>query len=134
VNVELKARGDDGLEARALAVVRAAGAEGRVVFSSFDPPSLVRLRRCAGDVDIAVLWSRRRLLMAFQLADGVRATALHIRNGAVVPGEVRAARARGLEVRVWTVNDPGESAALASLGVGGLFTDFPERFLQSGQP
>jgi glycerophosphoryl diester phosphodiesterase len=132
VNVELKARGDDGLEARALDVVRAAGAEGRVIFSSFHPQSLVRLRARAADADIAVLWSRRRLLMALQLADGVGATALHIRNGAVVPGEVRAARARGLEVRVWTVNEPGESAALGALGVSGLFTDFPERFLQSG--
>jgi glycerophosphoryl diester phosphodiesterase len=134
VNVELKARGDDGLEDRTLDVVRAAGAERRVIFSSFHPQSLVRLRRRAGDADIAVLWSRRRLLMALQLADGVRATALHIRNGAVAPAEVRAARARGLEVRVWTVNDAGESAALEALGVGGLFTDFPERFLQSGSP
>ena len=134
VNVELKARGDDGLEARALDVVRAAGAEGRVIFSSFHPQSLVRLRARAGDADIAVLWSRQRLLMALRLAEGVGATALHIRNGAVVPGEVRAARARGLEVRVWTVNEPGESAALQALGVSGLFTDFPERFLQSGPP
>jgi glycerophosphoryl diester phosphodiesterase len=134
VNVELKARGDDGLEARAFDVVQAAGAERRVVFSSFHPQSLVRLRRRAADADIAVLWSRRRLLLALQLAQGVRATALHIRNGAVAPGEVRAARDRGLEVRVWTVNDPGEFAPLASLGVGGLFTDFPERFLQSCPP
>src|SRR3989441_7724182 len=36
VNVELKPVGDDGLEARALAVTASAGALGRVVFSSFE--------------------------------------------------------------------------------------------------
>jgi glycerophosphoryl diester phosphodiesterase len=133
VNVELKAQGDDGLEDRTLAAVREAGAVARVVFSSFDAASLVRMRRRAANVDIAVLWSRRRLTMAIELADGVGATALHIRKGAVVPGEVRAARARGLGVRVWTVNEPGESAGLAALGVGAVFTDFPERFLQNGR-
>src|SRR5207247_8710316 len=45
VNVELKPVGDDGLEARALAVVESAGALGRVVFSPFDPGALERPRR-----------------------------------------------------------------------------------------
>ncbi len=133
VNVELKAQGDDGLEDRTLAAVREAGAAARVVFSSFDAASLVRMRRRAADVDIAVLWSRRRLTTAIELAHGVGATALHIRKGAVVPAEVRIARASGLDVRVWTVNEAGESAGLAALGVGAVFTDFPERFLQNGR-
>ena len=134
VNVELKARGEDGLEARALDVVRAAGAEDRVVFSSFHPESLVRLRRRSASAAIAVLWSRRRLAMALRLAGRVGATALHIRNDASSPDEVGAARAQGLEVRAWTVNDPGEFARLAQAGVSGVFTDFPERFLQFGVP
>src|SRR5262249_60222604 len=44
VNVELKPVGDDGLGTRALAIVDAAAAAARVVFSSFDPHVLVRLR------------------------------------------------------------------------------------------
>src|SRR5437870_12407948 len=43
VNVELKPVGDDGLEARALAVVESAGALARVVFSSFDAGAPERL-------------------------------------------------------------------------------------------
>ena len=130
VNVELKASGDDGLEARALDVVREAGAEERVIFSSFDPESLVRLRRLSPSGAIAVLWSRRHLAMALRLAGRVDATALHIRKDAVASSEVRAAVDRGLAVRAWTVNDPGESGRLAAAGVSGVFTDFPERFLQ----
>lgn len=134
VNVELKARGGEGLEGRALEVVRAAGAEDRVVFSSFRPDTLVRLRRLSPDAGIAVLWSRRRLAPALALARGVRATALHIRKDAAAPAEVDAALAQGLAVRVWTVNDPADSARLARLGVSGVFTDFPERFLQFPVP
>jgi glycerophosphoryl diester phosphodiesterase len=92
---------------------------------------LVRLRRRSADATIAVLWSRRRLLSALQLAARVGATALHIRKDATAPAEVRAAVERGLDVRAWTVNDPGESARLSALGVSGVFTDFPERFLLS---
>ena len=39
------------------------------------------------------------------------------------------ARAAGLEVRAWTVKDPGDFTRLGSLGVSAIFTDYPERFL-----
>ena len=134
VNVELKARGEDGLEARAFDVVEAAGAADRVVYSSFHPESLLRLRQRSPSAAIAVLTSERRLARALRLAGRVGATALHIRKDGVAPGEVRAALAQGLEIRAWTVNDPEEFARLADAGVSGVFTDFPERFLQSGDP
>jgi glycerophosphoryl diester phosphodiesterase len=134
VNVELKARRDDGLEAHALGVVRDAGAEGRVVFSSFDPRSIRRVRRLDPHAAIAVLWSSRRFKMALRLAAGVGATALHIRKDAATPAEVRAAVVSGLEVRAWTVNDPADFARLGGMGVAGVFTDFPERFLQTLTP
>ena len=134
VNVELKARGDDGLEARALEVVVEAGAQSRVVFSSFHPESLVRLRQRSPSAAIGVLTSEHRLARALRLAGRVGATALHIRKDGVAPGEVLAAVAQGLEVRAWTVNDPEEFARLADAGVSGVFTDFPERFLQNVSP
>lgn len=134
VNVELKARRGDDLETRALEVVEAAGAAGRVVFSSFDAGSLVRLRRRSESAAIAVLWSYRRLTPALRLAARVRATALHLRKEATAPAGVGAAVAEGLQVRVWTVNDPGDSARLGDMGVEGVFTDFPERFLHIAPP
>jgi glycerophosphoryl diester phosphodiesterase len=130
VNVELKSCGDDGLEARVVADVEAVGAMGRIVFSSFDVESLVRLRRISLDATIGVLWTRRSLTHAFTVVERVGATALHLRKEAVDPAGVREAVARGLAVRVWTVNDPGESGSLLAAGVGAVFTDFPERFLQ----
>jgi len=134
INVELKARGEDGLEARVFDVVEAAGAGSRVVYSSFHPESLVRLRQRSPSAAIAVLTSERRLARALRLAGRVGATALHIRKDGVAPGEVRTAAAQGLQIRAWTVNDPEEFARLEEAGVSGVFTDFPERFLQSGDP
>jgi glycerophosphoryl diester phosphodiesterase len=134
VNVELKASGDDGLEARVLADVEDAGAMGRVVFSSFDFESLGRLRRLSADATIGVLWTRRSLAPAFTVVERVGATALHLRKEALSLAGARDAASRGLEVRVWTVNDPGESGSLLSMGVGAVFTDYPERFLQIARP
>ncbi len=133
VNVELKAVGDDGVEERSLAVVRAATAEARVVFSSFDPETLLRLRRSAPAACIAVLWEHAPIAEAVAIAERVGATALHLRKDAVTPLTLAAATAARLSVRAWTVNDPGDSARLAGDGVEGIFTDFPERFLHTGR-
>ena len=132
VNVELKPVGDDGLEARALGVVESAGALARVVFSSFDAGALERLRARAADASLAVLWDSGPVADAVARAERVAARALHLRKDYVTPGALAAAAAARLPVRAWTVNERGEIDRLVAAGVEGIFTDFPERFLQSG--
>lgn len=132
VNVELKPMGDHGLEPRALAVVQAAGAMGRVVFSSFAADALVRLRGLGGDATLAVLWECEPLELAIECMERVGARAVHLRKDAATPHTLARLRALGVGVRVWTVNDQAEMDRLVAAAVDGLFTDYPERFLQPG--
>jgi glycerophosphoryl diester phosphodiesterase len=129
VNVELKPLGDQGLEAAALAVVEQAGALGRVVFSSFEMPALERLRARSRTATLAVLWETESLDEALRQMDGVDARALHLRKDAATPSVLARTSARGIPVRVWTVNEPADFRRLAIARVDAIFTDFPERFL-----
>jgi glycerophosphoryl diester phosphodiesterase len=131
VNVELKPVGDDGLDALALAAVRAAGALGRVVFSSFDVAVLERLRGRSSEASVAVLWEEAPIAGALALAERVAARALHLRKDAATPEIIEVAHGAGLAVHVWTVNDPAEIGSLVGVGLDGVFTDFPERFLHN---
>jgi glycerophosphoryl diester phosphodiesterase len=131
INVELKAAGDDGLERRVLDVVEGAGALDRVVFSSFDPQSLRRMRALTRHAELAVLWSGRAHAKALALAARVGASSVHLRKDAATPPAVGAAHDAGLSVRVWTVNTPADFTFLTNAGVDGVFTDYPERFLEA---
>lgn len=130
VNVELKPVGNDGLETRALAVVESAHALGRVVFSSFDDGALVRMRERSASASLAVLRDPGPVTEAVAFAERVGARALHLRKDGATADAVRVAARAGLPVRAWTVNERGEMDRLVAAGVEGVFTDFPERFLQ----
>lgn len=130
INVELKQGGGTGLEEVTLARVQEAGALDRIVFSSFDPAILVRLRALTADAALAVLWTSRRLAPALELARRVGARALHLRKSAASREGIAAARESGLEVRLWTVNEPRQFAHLEAWGAHAVFTDYPDRFLQ----
>jgi glycerophosphoryl diester phosphodiesterase len=58
--------------------------------------------------------------------DGVQALQVPVRYGrvrVVTPGFVRRAHRRGLQVHVWTINEPAEMHRLLDLGVDGIITD-----------
>ena len=48
----------------------------------------------------------------------------------ITPGFVRAAHQRGLQVHVWTINEPEQMRWLIDLGVDGLVSDYPQRLVQ----
>jgi glycerophosphoryl diester phosphodiesterase len=130
VNVELKSRGRDVRLAEAAArVIARAGAQGRVIVSSFDWRLVVAFRRAAPEVPVGLLFERAtvwraRLRLALRL---LGPAAVHPGRRLATPARVRAWAARGLAVNVWTVDDPEEARRLAGAGAAALITNVPAR-------
>lgn len=133
-NIDVKA---DAAVEPTVEVVRAAGAEERVCLASFSGARLARLRRLcpraarsAGPLEVAAVrlgplpWVRR-----LATRRGVHCVQVPVRRGpvtVVTPAFVRHAHAAGLQVHVWTVDDPDEMRWLLDMGVDGIVTDRPD--------
>lgn len=126
VNVEIKHDPDaDPDRALAGAVVTAlaeAGWSDRVVVSSFDAPTVDLVRNAGLVVGWLLEWSMDAHAALVEAVDrGYQA--LHPFVTQVDERLVDDAHAAGLAVNVWTVNAPGDLAAMVEWGVDGVVTD-----------
>lgn len=105
----------------------------RVCLGSFSEARVVRAQRLAGP-RLATSYGTRGVLNLRLRSWGVPVTARRSAVAAQVPQAqfglpvvdhrfVRAAHARGLQVHVWTVNEPERMHRLLDLGVDGIMTD-----------
>jgi len=105
-------------------VLAAAPAGATVVVSSFWPQALEAL--AAVDPFVALALLVHPALEAdgtVEMAAGLGCVALHPHIGAVTPALVARARAAGLGVTTWTVNEPAELDRALAGGVDGVVTD-----------
>jgi len=119
LNIELK---DPGLGTELKKLLLEKRLERHVIVSAFD---WNELRLFPPEVPIGLLTEKLENLMVH--ARELCATAIHPRKDVVTPTLLEAARNAKLRVHVWTVNDAAEIASYRSLGVDGIFTDFPDR-------
>jgi glycerophosphoryl diester phosphodiesterase len=129
LNVEIKSARDLGvIEPKLAALITAERAADWVVFSSFHPEGMRNMRTAAPWARLGVLCDRDPMTGGLALAHELKAELL-IPGRRWVDGRViAAAHAAGLDVWVWTVNEPGEMRRLIALGVDAIFSDYPERF------
>jgi glycerophosphoryl diester phosphodiesterase len=130
-NIDVKA---DAVVAPAVEALRRAAAFDRVLLASFKDNRLSRVRHLAGP-RVATSLGRRaaaRLRLAslgrwpVRLPASAAAAQVPVRHGRVTVVDrrfVAAAHRRGLQVHVWTIDDPAEMRRLLDLGVDGLMTD-----------
>jgi len=115
-----------GLAERVLDAVYEAQMADRVVLSSFDRAHLVQLRKLDDQIRLAYIFEFRPFRPSpWHLVEELRLEALHPSRWAVSAGLVRQAHARGLRVRVWTVNSQAQVRRLTRWGVDGIITDVP---------
>jgi len=119
LNIELK---DAGIGRDVKNLILERRLEGHVIVSSFEWDEL---RVLTPEVPVALLSSQLSNLISAARQLGARA--IHPRRDIVSGTLISAAREEGLQIHVWTVNDPAEMRRFYGLGVDGIFTDFPER-------
>lgn len=129
VNVELKSGRllDPGLAVEVARTLRQHRAESRVVVSSFDPALLGIFRALAPDVPCGLLAERGRIAWARAqvAARALRPAAMHLPRELADARRVAACREAGMEVLVWTVDEPAEVEQFARLGVAALVSNRP---------
>lgn len=128
VNIELKSRGrDPGLGAATAAVIAEAGAEGRVIVSSFDWRLVASFQRVAPGIPVGLLFEKgppwqRRLARAMK---DLAPAAVHPDVGLVTAARAAHFAARGLAMNVWTVDAPADVERLVSLRATALISNHP---------
>jgi len=129
VNVELKDVKDPVkgrlLVEKAVKLVESLHMQDMVIVSSFNHDYLRFVRALSTPIATAAIsaWAVR---YPARYLTGLGAQAYNPRRGAVRARTVRALRAAGFDVYVWTVNDVRSMRRLIDAGVTGIITDFPQ--------
>jgi len=130
-NIDVKA---DDAAGPTVEAVRRAGARDRVLLASFSDARLARVRALAGPGIATSLGQREVLRLRVSSVTGTRLRLPASAAAAQVPARfgpvpvvdrrfVSRAHRLGLQVHVWTIDDPAEMHRLLDLGVDGIMTD-----------
>ncbi|AGZ43304.1 glycerophosphodiester phosphodiesterase [Actinoplanes friuliensis] len=130
-NIDVKS---EAAVAPTVEAIHHAGASGRVLLASFSDARLTRLRRLAGPSVATSLGRGEVARLRISSLTGTRlrlppsavAAQVPVRHGRLTIVDRRflsRTHRLGLQVHVWTIDDPAEMHALLDLGVDGIMTD-----------
>jgi glycerophosphoryl diester phosphodiesterase len=126
--LELKSDGFWGGEHALISALRDSGEIQRMVIISFDPAILANLRKLEPLLMTGML-SDGHLANPFEQAQEIGARQLVLRGDLLTPNLLQEAHRRDIQVVCWTVNQPAHMRLLASAGVDGIMSDYPDRLL-----
>ena len=131
VNVELKNSLIDypGLEKACIELAARMGMTERVLYSSFNHHSLLRVKAIDPALPCGLLYECS-MVNPWEYGHLLHMNALHPHFSELqVPGECAQAHALGLEVNPWTVNDEADIRMAFAAGADRLITNYPDRAL-----
>jgi glycerophosphoryl diester phosphodiesterase len=130
----------EGMEERMLARLDASGMTDRTNIMAFNPAVLAKVRALAPAQRTTLLVGRNHVERAaaratdtLEWAAGLGATHLGLEHTLIDADVVEGARAGGLVLGAWTVNDEGAMRRLTTLGVDIITTDRPDLALRIRQ-
>ena len=128
VNVEMKNSVIDyaNLEARCAEAAAKTGMTNRVMYSSFNHYSLLRMKAIDKNAPCGLLY-HATLYEPWNYARTLQVDALHPHQSELrVPGEVEAAHRLGIEVNPWTVNTEADLRYAINIGADRIITNYPD--------
>lgn len=106
-----------------LDLIRKHGIEKRVILQSFDPRTLVVMKKLDASIPRSALWEKERDWPG--VAKEFEATIFSPEYHLVTPERVKQAHAAGLQVAPWTVDKPEDWQKMADAKVDAIITDDP---------
>ena len=118
----------DGIEEKVVSILNDGSFLDRVIISSFDHTAIKRIKGIAPNILCGILFSGGFIdpITPARLAG---ADGLHPEYSWVHEPLISAARAAGLFVNVWTVDNEKQMGRMADLGVTGIISNYPERLV-----
>ena len=133
VNIELKNSIIDypDLERKVLEEVLRNFNPERIIFSSFNHYSMIRMKKLAPSVPCGLLYEAA-LIRPWEYASRLGMDAIHPHYSEILlaPDECVSAHMAGLRVNTWTVNTPDAMDAVLRAGADILITNFPDQALK----
>ena len=99
----------------------------QTIFSSFNYPCLERVREFAPEARIGLIYGRGIKEDPFAAAEKLGARSIHVQKEVATRPFLDKAWEGGLDVHVWTVNNPSDMERFAAMGVQGIVSDYPEK-------
>lgn len=134
VNIELKSGKNfpytmGELADRTLAVVEKTGMAGQVLFSSFAPAAIERIRMRNPRLPIALIVDKH-WTTPDEPGGGTLYGTLNCRATVLNEENIARAHAGGVKIHVWTVDTKEAMEKFISLGVDGIITNHPDRLIE----
>lgn len=128
VNIELKTGINfyDGIEDSVLRLVESMNMQKKVIYSSFNHYSIVKIKKLCPEAHIGFLYCDGTLHMA-EYAQKYGVEALHpAQYNLQYVDLIPECRERNIELHVWTVNSKADLEQMAVLGIDAVITNYPD--------
>ena len=129
INIELTNYASifDNLPEKVASIVREYGMEGFILFSSFNPIALLKVKKILPEVPIGLLClpGKNGAILRSRWVNRLSHTAIHPEYNDINRGLIRAAHKHNKRVHAYTVNHVSDIQNMFDIGVDGIFTDDP---------